>query len=105
MPIFATNMGTALFELDDFPNAAREFLWILDHQSRRGDQKRTAITLYFLGICFDKVGDYEQALKAYGQFMALASPENQLEIEKIKLRLPSLQRQIKQGQGKAKRKP
>jgi tetratricopeptide (TPR) repeat protein len=100
-----TNLATALFELDDFPNAAREFLWILDHQAKRGDQKRAAISLYFLGVCFDKIGDYEQALKAYEQFMTLASPDNQLEIEKIKLRLPSLKRQIEKGQSKVKRKP
>ena len=97
-----TNLATALFELDDFQNAAREFIWILDHQSKRGDQKRTAITLYFLGICFDKLGDYQQALKAYEQFLTIASSDNQLEIDKVKLRLPSLQRQIKEGKGKRK---
>jgi len=104
-----TNLATALFELDDFPNAAREFLWILDHQAKRPQspdaRKRAAISLYFLGVCFDKIGDYEQALKAYEQFMTLASPENQLEIEKVKLRLPSLKRQIEKGQSKVKRKP
>lgn len=98
-----TNLATALFELDDFPNAAREFLWILDHQAKRGDRKRTAITLYFVGICLDKLGDYEQALKAYNQFMELASPDNQLEIDKIKLRLPPLKRQIEQGKGRKKK--
>lgn len=98
-----TNLATALFELDDFPNAAREFLWILDTQAKRGDRKRTAITLYFVGICLDKLGDYEQALKAYNQFMELASPDNQLEIDKIKLRLPPLKRQIEQGKGRKKK--
>jgi tetratricopeptide (TPR) repeat protein len=97
-----TNLATALFELDDFQNAAREFIRILDHQRNRGDQKRTAITLYFLGICFDKLGDYQQALKAYEQFLAIASTGNQLEIDKVKLRLPSLQRQIREGKGKRK---
>lgn len=97
-----TNLATALFELDDFPNAAREFLWILDHQAKRGDRKRTAITLYFVGICLDKLGDYEQAMKAYNQFLELASPDNQLEIDKVKLRLPPLKRQIEQGKGRKK---
>ncbi len=94
-----TNLATALFELDDFPNAAREFVWVLNHQR---EQKRAAITLYFLGICFDKLGDYEQALKAYQQFLSLASTDNQLEIEKVRLRLPPLERQIKEGKGKRK---
>lgn len=93
------NLATALFEQDDYPNAAREYLWLLNHQR---DQKRAAITVYFLGICFDKLGDYEQALKAYNQFLSLASADNQLEIDKVKLRLPSLQRQIKEGKGKRK---
>jgi len=98
-----TNLATAYFELDDFPNAAREFVWILNHQAKRGDRKRTAITLYFVGICLDKLGDYEQALKAYNQFMELASSDNQLEIEKVKLRLPPLKRQIEMGKGKKKK--
>jgi tetratricopeptide (TPR) repeat protein len=94
-----TNLATALFKLDDFQNAAGEYIRILDYQRKRGDRKRTAITLYFLGICFDKLGDYEQALKAYEQFMAFASADNQLEIDKVNLRLPSLRRQIKEGKG------
>lgn len=92
-----TNLATALFELQDYANAAREYFWILEHQK---DQKRAAITLYFLGICFDKLGDYEQALKAYERFAELASADHQLEIDKVKLRLPSLKQQIKDGKGK-----
>lgn len=97
-----TNLATALFELDDFANAAHEFILILNRQKERGDRKRAAVTLYFLGICLDKLGDYEQALKAYENFLALATSENQLEIDKVKLRLPPLQRQIKEGKGKKK---
>src|SRR5205823_12518655 len=95
-----TNLATALFELQDYASAAREYVWILERQR---DQKRAAITLYFLGICFDKLGDYEQALKAYQQFLGLASADNQLEIDKVKLRLPSLERQIREGKGKRKK--
>lgn len=95
-----TNLATALFELDDYANAAREFIWILNQQHER---KRAAITLYFLGICFDKLGDLEQAQKVYEQFLSLASSDNQLEIDKVKLRLPSLKRQLEKGQGKRKK--
>jgi tetratricopeptide (TPR) repeat protein len=102
--IFArTNLATALFKLDDFQNALGEYIRIFDYQRKRGDRKRTALTLYFLGICFDKLGDYEQALKAYEQFMPLASAENKLEIDKVNLRLPSLRRQIKESKGKRKK--
>jgi tetratricopeptide (TPR) repeat protein len=102
--VFArTNLATALFKLDDFQNALGEYIRIFDYQRKRGDRKRTALTLYFLGICFDKLGDYEQALKAYEQFMVLASAENKLEIDKVNLRLPSLRNQIKDGKGKRKK--
>jgi tetratricopeptide (TPR) repeat protein len=97
-----TNLATAFFEMEDYPNAVREYIWIYNFQKNRGDRKRTALTLFFLGICMDKLGDYEQALKAYDQFLLLASSEYQLEIEKVKLRLPSLQKQIKDGRGKRK---
>lgn len=93
------NLATALFELKDYANAAREYIWLLNHQS---DQKRAAVTLYFLGVCLDRLGDYEKALKAYNEFVKLATPEQQLEVDKVKLRLPSLQRQIEQGKGKKK---
>jgi tetratricopeptide (TPR) repeat protein len=95
-----TNLATALFELQDYAGAAPEYVWILDHQR---DPQRAAIALYFLGICFDKLGDYEQALKAYTQFLKSAPAENQLEVDKVKLRLPSLERQLKEGKGKRKK--
>ncbi len=98
------NFATALFELKDYPNAAREYVWLLDYLAKRGERKKTAVTTYLLGVCFDKFGDFEQALKAYQQFLSLAASEQQLEVEKVKLRLPSLQRQIAQGQGIKRKK-
>ena len=98
------NFATALFELNDYPNAAREYIWLLDYLAKRGERKKTAVTTYLLGVCFDKFGDFEQALKAYQQFLSLATSEQQLEVEKVKLRLPSLQRQIAQGQGIKRKK-
>lgn len=95
-----TNLATALFEMDDFVNAAKEFIWILEHQA---DKQRKAVTLYFLGICFDKIGDLEQAQRAYQQFLGIAGPENQLEIDKVRLRLPVLKRQLEKGQGRPKK--
>ena len=95
-----TNLATALFELKDYASAAGEFVWILKQQR---EQKRAAVTLYFLGVCFDKLGDLEQAQKAYDQFLALATPDNQLEIDKVKLRLPSLKRQLEQKPAKPKK--
>jgi tetratricopeptide (TPR) repeat protein len=93
------NLATAYFETQDYASAAKEYVWLLEQQK---DKKRAAITLYFLGICFDKLGDYQQAKKAYEQFLGLAPAENQLEIDKVKLRLPSLERQLRQGKGKSR---
>ena len=46
-----------------------------------------------------------EALASYEKFLAVADPKtNQLEIDKVKLRLPSLRRQIQLGEG-AKKKP
>lgn len=95
-----TNLGTALFELNDFGGAVPEFIWILEHQQ---DEKRVPITLYFLGICFDRLGEYDQALKVYQQFLEKATNINQLEIDKVRLRLPILQKQIRDGKGKRKK--
>jgi tetratricopeptide (TPR) repeat protein len=95
-----TNLGTALFELNDFAAAIPEFTWILEHQT---DEKRIPITLYFLGICYDRTGEYEEALKIYEQFLTKATNVNQLEIEKVQLRLPVIKKQIKDGKGKRKR--
>ena len=95
-----TNLGTALFELNDFAAAIPEFIWILEHQT---DEKRIPITLYFLGICYDRLGEYEEALKIYEQFLVKATTVNQLEIEKVQLRLPVIKKQIKDGKGKRKK--
>jgi hypothetical protein len=64
------------------------------------------VAYYFIATSHDYLGEYEQALAAYETFIARADPKtNQLEIEKVNLRLPTLRRQIKLGEGvKQKRK-
>ncbi len=85
-------LATALFKLDRFAEAAQHFV-ILCRQ-----QPEVAATYFFLGVCYDKMGDYKQALAAYEAFLARAdSVHNQLEIEKVHLRLPSLRRQAEQS--------
>ena len=94
-----TNLGTALFELNDFAGALEEFRWILAHQA---DSTRVPVTLYFLAICQDRLEAYQEALETYEQFLQRATTSNQLEIEKVQLRLPSLRKQIREGKGKRK---
>jgi len=93
------NLATALYELKQYPQALDEYEWLLKVKPH------LTVAHYFIATAHDYLGEYEQALAAYESFLAGADQKtNQLEIEKVKLRLPSLRRQIQLGQG-VKRKP
>ncbi|MBI4854239.1 MAG: tetratricopeptide repeat protein [Acidobacteria bacterium] len=89
-------LALALFKLDQFATSAQEFIWIIKAKPEN------SISYYFLGICFDRLGDYRQALSAYEVFLKKADPKlRQLEIEKVNLRLPILRKQVeRQPKGK-----
>lgn len=92
------NLATALYELKQFPEALIEYEWLLQ------SKPDLTVAYYFIATAHDNLGEYEQALAAYETFLAHADQKtNQLEMEKVKLRLPSLQRQIKLGQGAKKK--
>ncbi|MBA2440602.1 MAG: tetratricopeptide repeat protein, partial [Thermoleophilaceae bacterium] len=85
------NLATALFELKRFAEAKTEYLWLIEKKPE------TAIAYYFLAIAHDNLGEYTQALENYRQFLRIADPKkNELEIGKVNLRLPSVQKLIKQ---------
>ncbi len=85
-------LATALFKLERFDEAARNF------EILRRRQPEVAATYFFLGVCYDKIGDYRAALAAYEAFLASADGvHHRLEIEKIHLRLPRLRRQAEQS--------
>ena len=93
------NLATALYELKQFAPAIEEYEWL------RKAKPDLNVTYYFIATAHDYLGEYPEALAAYESFLARADAKsNQLEIEKVKLRLPLLRRQIQLGQG-AKRKP
>ncbi len=88
------NLATALYSSKHFAEALLEYDWLLKAKPD------LPVTYYFIATAHDNLGQYEQALSAYENFLARADTQtNQLEIEKIKLRLPSLRRQIQLGQG------
>jgi tetratricopeptide (TPR) repeat protein len=92
-----TNLALALFEAKDFRGAISEYEWIAN---ARPD---VVVTYFFLAIAHDNLQQYPEALAAYEKFLARANPaSNQLEIDKVNLRLPVLRDQIKRGQGKRK---
>ena len=93
------NLATALYESKRYQEAIPEYQWIL------ATKPEIAVAHYFIATSHDYLGEYTEALASYEKFLAVADPKtNQLEIDKVKLRLPTLQRQIKLGEG-VKKKP
>lgn len=93
------NLATALYESKRYAEALPEYEWILTAKPE------TVVAHYFIATAHDYLGEYPQALASYEKFLAAADAStNQLEIDKVKLRLPSLRRQIQLGEG-AKKKP
>ena len=93
------NLAIALYESKRYPEAIPEYEWIL---TKKPD---AVVAYYFIATAHDYLGEYPEALASYEKFLSVADAKtNQLEIDKVKLRLPSLQRQIKLGEG-VKKKP
>lgn len=91
------NLATALFQLKRYNEAKYEYQWLTE---KKPD---LAFAYYFLAISHDSLGEYLDAMANYQQFLKLADARtNQLEIEKVNLRLPALQKQIKENGKKGK---
>jgi tetratricopeptide (TPR) repeat protein len=89
------NLATALFQLKRLPEAKVEYQWLLE---RKPD---LVIAYYLLGITHDQLGEFMDAMANYQLFLKQADPEtSKLEIEKVNLRLPILQKLIKEKKGK-----
>ncbi|MBA3712985.1 MAG: tetratricopeptide repeat protein [Pyrinomonadaceae bacterium] len=93
------NLATALDELKRYREALAEYIWI---REKRPD---LAVTNFFIARAHDMLGEYKEALAAYETFLTKADAQiNGLEIEKVKLRLPSLRNQAARGEGSKGRK-
>jgi tetratricopeptide (TPR) repeat protein len=93
------NLAAALFELKLYNRAVVEYKWI------ERAKPELAVVHFFIAITHDQMGEYEEALAEYETFLARADAGvNQLEIEKVNLRLPTLRNQIKRGEGVKKDK-
>jgi tetratricopeptide (TPR) repeat protein len=93
------NLATALYQMKQYADAIPQYEWLI---SAKAD---VVVAYYFIATAHDYLGEYPDALSAYEQFLAKADPKtNQLEIDKVKLRLPTLRRQIQLGEG-VKKKP
>ena len=93
------NLATALYEMKQYAEAIPEYQWLL---TAKPD---VVVAYYFIATAHDFLGEYPEALSSYETFLARAdATTNQLEIDKVNLRLPTLRRQIKLGEG-VKKKP
>jgi tetratricopeptide (TPR) repeat protein len=71
------------------------FIWLTKAQPE------SAGAYLFLGIIQDQLTDYMDAMANYQQYLRLAdASENKVDIEKVNLRLPGLQKLIKSGKGR-----
>ena len=92
------NLATALFQLDRYAEAKPEFEWLT------AKEPTLAGPYYFLAIIHDHLTEYMDAMANYQSYLRLADPvASKLDIEKINLRLPQLQKLIKDGKGKKNR--
>lgn len=91
------NLATALFQSKRFAEAKTEFQWLTEKQPD------LAIAYYYLGIIHDQMNEFLDAAANYQQFLRIADAEkSKLEIEKTNLRLPALQKLIKDKKVKSK---
>lgn len=91
------NLATSLFQLKNYAEAKTQYEWLVQNKPD------LAIAYYFLAISHDNLGEYPEAKSNYQKFLQLAdAKQNQLEIDKVNLRLPPLEKQIKQGAGAKK---
>lgn len=92
------NLATALFQLKRYPEAKTEFVWLTENQPT------SAAAFYFLGIIHDQLEEYLDAYANYQQFLKLAERAAYgLEIDKVNLRMPALEKQLKERKGKKTR--
>jgi tetratricopeptide (TPR) repeat protein len=93
------NLAAALYEMKLYNEAVSEYKWIARARPE------LPVVHFLLATAHDRLGEYEAALAAYETFLARADARvNQLEIEKVNLRLPSLRNQIRLGEGVKKDK-
>ena len=89
------NLATALFQLKRYEAAKPEFRWLINAQPK------APAAYFFLAIAHDQLTEYLDALASYQQYLRLADPvENKLDIEKVNLRVPLLQKLVKDRKGK-----
>jgi tetratricopeptide (TPR) repeat protein len=90
------SLATAFFKLKQYPDAAREFVWLIR------TRPEIAASYYFLANSFEHLGDCEQALRAYQEYVRRAdAAANKTEVEEATLRVAQFQRLTREGKCKS----
>jgi len=85
------SLATALYKLKRYPEAAREFIWIIHAKPE------IAASYFFLASSLDHLGDCEQAYKSYREFVRRADAvANKNELMEANTRSSDLLRLIKE---------
>ena len=89
------NLATALFQLKRYNEAKVQFQWLVEKQPEN------VAAYFFLAVSHDQLAEFPDAAANYQIFLRKADPKtNQLEIDKINLRLPVLQKQLDSAKGR-----
>jgi tetratricopeptide (TPR) repeat protein len=84
-------LATGLFKLKRYPEAAREFVWIIR------TRPEVSASYFFLAISLDHLGDCQLAYRSYQEYVKRADPAaNKNEVEEANMRSTQLQRLIKE---------
>lgn len=84
------NLGIALFKLNRLPEAKNEYNWLIEHKIG------LPAAYFFVAVIHDQLGEYLDSMANYQLFLKDADPEKfKLEIDKVNLRMPILQKQVK----------
>jgi tetratricopeptide (TPR) repeat protein len=93
------NLATALFELKRYQEAKVEYQWLTAKDAV------PPIAYYFLALCHDQLGEYLDAGANYELFLKNADPVlNKDEIDKVKFRMPAVEKEIKRLGERSKNK-
>ncbi len=92
-----TNLATALFQAKRYDEAKKEFRWLLDRQPT------LTVAYYFLAVSHDNLQEYMDAMANYQEYLRRAdAAKDKDEIDRVTLRMPILERQIRSKKGKKK---
>ncbi len=88
-------LATALFQAKRYADARDEFKWLVNRQPD------LTVAYYFLAVSHDNLAEYMDAMANYQEYLRRAdAAKDKDEIDRITLRLPILERQLRSKKGR-----